>query len=65
MSKAWKERFFLLVFCVLMLGGLTFLLLSFLHKGSDNTFLSLGLGCIAVCNFMNLYRIRKRNNEKQ
>ena len=64
MSKAWKERLFLIAFCLLVASGLTFLVLSFLIE-SDNKFLAIGLGCIAVCNLMNLYRMRKRNKEKQ
>ena len=64
MNKAWKERLFLVAFCLLAASGLTFLLLSFLIE-SDNKFLAIGLGCIAVCNLMTLYRMRKRSKEKQ
>ena len=64
MSKVWKERLFLIAFCLLAVSGLTFLVLSFLIE-SDNKFLGIGLGCIAVCNLMNLYRLRKREKEKQ
>lgn len=63
MSKTWKERLFLIAFCLLAASGLTFLVLSFLNE-SDNKFLGIGLGCIAVCNLMTLYRLRKREKEK-
>ena len=56
----WKEGLFLAVFLVLCITGITFLVLSMAQDEPGTGKLSVGLGCIAVANWMNLIHIKRR-----
>ncbi len=56
----WKEGLFLAAFLVLCIIGITFLVLSMAQNEPGTEKLSVGLGCIAGANLMNLIHMRRR-----
>ena len=63
MNNAWKNRLLLTADCLLAAGGLAFLILSIVRDQSNQTHLTIGLGCVALAGLISLVRLPARKTD--